>query len=86
MAWRFAQCWGKKARLEAYLKEGWDPFAVTETWLRRSGSAGACQSRRKLASDLSLAKRDQCRQLEDPDVDRQLRRPGRDQGKEAVGK
>lgn len=38
MAWRFAQCWGKKARLEAYLKEGWDPFAVTETWLRRSAA------------------------------------------------
>jgi hypothetical protein len=33
-----------------------------------------------------LAKRDQCRQLEDPDVDRQLRHPGRDQGKEGVGK
>ena len=43
MAWKLAQCaWREKAQLEAYLREGWEPFAVSETdaeptiWLRRS--------------------------------------------------
>lgn len=45
MAWQLMQCnWDEKVGLEAYLKEGWEPFAVTETeyaptiWLRRPGT------------------------------------------------
>ena len=31
MAWKLAQCrWHDKLQLDAYLKEGWEPFAVTE--------------------------------------------------------
>jgi len=43
MAWKLAQCgWAATERLDSYLAEGWEPFAVTETedgatvWLRRS--------------------------------------------------
>jgi hypothetical protein len=43
MAWRLAQCtWDDRAGLDTYLREGWEPFAVTESehyptiWLRRS--------------------------------------------------
>lgn len=42
MAWRLAECsWRDKARLDALLREGWEPFAVTVAadgpaiWLRR---------------------------------------------------
>ena len=45
MAWKLTQCpWREKARLDAYLKDDWEPFAVTETdafptiWLRRSAA------------------------------------------------
>jgi hypothetical protein len=43
MAWKLDQCnWCDRAQLDAYLRESWEPFAVTETdhaptiWLRRS--------------------------------------------------
>ena len=43
MAWRLAQCsWHERARLDSYLRNSREPFAVTETdndptiWLRRS--------------------------------------------------
>ena len=43
MAWRLAQCpWRDQERLNALLRDSWEPFAATETdhittvWLRRS--------------------------------------------------
>jgi hypothetical protein len=43
MAWRLTQCsWGDRRRLEEFLKDDWEPFAVTNdyeevtVWLRRS--------------------------------------------------
>jgi hypothetical protein len=44
MAWRLMKCWWHdQQRLEAFLRSGWEPFAVTDTgrgeetiWLRRS--------------------------------------------------
>jgi hypothetical protein len=45
MAWKLAQCrWHDMLQLDDYLKEGWEPFGVTETdadatiWLRRSAN------------------------------------------------
>jgi hypothetical protein len=45
MAWRIPQCrWQDKATLKAFLRESWEPFAVTETadgptvWLRRDAT------------------------------------------------
>jgi hypothetical protein len=42
MAWRLARCnWHDQARLEAFLRDDWEPFAVTNAngdvtvWLRR---------------------------------------------------
>jgi hypothetical protein len=43
LAWKLAQCvWRDQAQLDAYLRDSWEPFAVTDfeaeviVWLRRS--------------------------------------------------
>ena len=43
MAWKLVQCaWRDQAQLDAYLRDSWEPFAVTDfefeviVWLRRS--------------------------------------------------
>jgi hypothetical protein len=45
MAWRIAECpWRAKDRLDAFLRDDWEPFAVTDcdgdatVWLRRETS------------------------------------------------
>jgi hypothetical protein len=58
MAWRLAQCpWHKREQLDALLREGGEPFAVTDAenssttiWLRRSSepsSAGVVELPRR---------------------------------------
>jgi len=46
MAWELVQCaWRERTRLNSYLKDGWEPFAVSESdaeptlWLRRSATS-----------------------------------------------
>jgi hypothetical protein len=45
MAWRIAECpWRARDRLDAFLRDDWEPFAVTDdqgevtVWLRRETS------------------------------------------------
>ena len=64
MAWKIVQCaWRDRAQLDAYLRESWEPFAVTDfegeaiVWLRRSADpqdAGVVEMPRRPRGELEV--------------------------------